>query len=84
MTALVYGDSIRSTSGVASIRKNMGVCPQVHNPLEIHFLNVHSNCSFPTSLVALDLLYRIREILSLGRFYSYTVFFDSLMCCGKH
>lgn len=26
--ALVYGDSIRSTSGVASIRKNMGVCPQ--------------------------------------------------------
>lgn len=26
--ALVYGESIRSTSGVANIRKNMGVCPQ--------------------------------------------------------
>jgi ABC-type multidrug transport system ATPase subunit len=26
--AMVYGESIRSTSGVANIRKNMGVCPQ--------------------------------------------------------
>ncbi|CAK9263325.1 unnamed protein product, partial [Sphagnum jensenii] len=25
---LVYGDSIRSTAGIANIRKNMGVCPQ--------------------------------------------------------
>lgn len=32
VAAMVYGESIRSTSGVANIRKNMGVCPQVHNP----------------------------------------------------
>ncbi len=35
VAGLVYGESIRSTAGIAKIRKNLGVCPQVLNEFHL-------------------------------------------------
>lgn len=60
IAALVYEESIRSTSGVANIRKNMGVCPQVRNPFVHSLFEYASHLVFFMSVVLFGLITEIR------------------------
>lgn len=42
LTALIYGYSIRSSTGMSNIRRMIGVCPQVFLSESCHFRVIYS------------------------------------------